>query len=270
MVELHVVSDASGETASRVAAATMRQFPGQQFREVRHPRITSVDDVQLAASRAHGRTAVMFYTLVDPRFRSAMRRVCRRYRLPYCDILRQPISAVMRVSGAIGSMTPDPIPAMDSTYFKRVAAMEFAVRFDDGLAPSALPTADIVLIGVSRTSKTPLSIYLGYLGYKTANVPIVPGIELPAELSEVAPHKVVGLTIDADRLSELRSERIRALRGSRGDYVELVKIYEELDFAKAVHRKFGCPVIDVSDLAIEEAARRVIQLVEQRTSQAGK
>lgn len=236
---------------------------------MRYPRVMSVDDVQLAAERARGRPAVVLYTLVEPRFRSAMRALCKRYRLHYCDLLRQPIEAVVRVSGTTPRMTPDAMPVLDSTYFKRVAAMEFAVRFDDGLAPGALPSADIVLVGVSRTSKTPLSIYLGYLGHRAANVPIVPGIEPPKELYEVAPYKIVGLTIDADRLSEVRRERIRTLRGSRGDYVELVKIYEELDNAQAVHHRLGCPVIDVSNLAIEETAHRIVQLVEQRKGANG-
>jgi regulator of PEP synthase PpsR (kinase-PPPase family) len=264
MVELHVISDSTGETAARVAAAIGRQFPDQQFTVVRHPRIRTVDDVQLAAERARSRTAVVFYTLVEPRFREAMRALCKRYRIHYCDLLRQPIEAVVRVSGTTAKMTPDAVPVLDSTYFKRIAAIEFAVRFDDGLAPGALPGADIVLVGVSRTSKTPLSIYLGYLGHKTANIPIVPGIEPPKELYEVDSYKIVGLTIDADRLSDIRRERIRALRGSRGDYVELVKIYEELDHAQALHRRLGCPVIDVSNLAIEETAHRIVQLVEQR------
>ncbi|MEX0761521.1 MAG: pyruvate, water dikinase regulatory protein [Dehalococcoidia bacterium] len=264
MVELHVISDSTGETAARVAAAIGRQFPEQQFTVVRHPRIRSVDDVQLACTRARGRPAVALYTLVEPKFRDAMRALCKRYRLHYSDLLRQPIDAVARVSGAMAKMRPDAMPVLDSAYFKRMAAIEFAVRFDDGLAPGALPGADIVLVGVSRTSKTPLSIYLGYLGYKTANIPIIPGIDPPKELRDVEPFKIVGLTIDADRLADIRRERIRSLRGSRGDYVELVKIYEELDHAKAVHRRLGCPVLDVSNLAIEETAHRIIQLVDQR------
>ena len=143
-------------------------------------------------------------------------------------------------------------------------AIEFAVKYDDGVGTRGLEEADIVLVGVSRTSKTPLSMYLGYLGHKTANVPIVKGIEPPAELWEVDPAKVVGLTIDAARLGEIRQARVRALGTRVPNYAELLQIYDELEEAAAVHKRLGCPVIDVSDLSIEETAQRVIRLVERR------
>jgi hypothetical protein len=145
-----------------------------------------------------------------------------------------------------------------------MAAIEFAVRYDDGVATHELHDADIVLVGVSRSSKTPLSMYLGYLGYKTANVPIVRGVEPPKELFEVDPGKIVGLTIDAAALAEIRSERARGMRGAKRRYADLEAIYTELNEAEAVHRRLGCPVIEVSNLAIEETARRIIHLVEQR------
>jgi regulator of PEP synthase PpsR (kinase-PPPase family) len=138
------------------------------------------------------------------------------------------------------------------------------VRFDDGVGPGGLKDADIVLVGVSRSSKTPLSIYLGYLGYKTANVPIVPGVEPPRELEEIDPRTIVGLTIDAESLAAIRGERARGLRGAKRRYADLSEIYEELERAEQIHRRLGCPVIEVSNLAIEETARRIIRLVEQR------
>jgi regulator of PEP synthase PpsR (kinase-PPPase family) len=266
-VELHVVSDSTGETAAKLAKAVEDQFPGIGFEHVRHPRITSVDDVQLAAARARGRRAVVLYTIVEPEFREAMRALCKRYRLHYCDLLGHPLAAVARVSGAPARMEPGPRPVLDSAYFKRMAAIEFAVRFDDGVAPHGLEAADIVLVGVSRSSKTPLAMYLGYLGYKTANVPLVLGIEPPRELFEIDREKIVGLTMEAESLHEIRSERARNL-GRTGRYAELVEIYEELDHASAVQRRLGCPVIEVSNLAIEETAHRIIRLVQQRTLDA--
>jgi regulator of PEP synthase PpsR (kinase-PPPase family) len=268
-LEIHVVSDSTGETAARLAEAVERQFPEEEFEIVRHPRITSVDDVQLAAARARGRRAVLMYTLVDREFREAMRTLCRRYRLHYCDLLGHPIDAVARVSGQPAMMTPGARPVLDSSYFKRMAAIEFAVRFDDGVGVAGLQDADIVLVGVSRSSKTPLSIYLGYLGYKTANVPIVPGVEPPRELEDIDPAKVVGVTIDAETLAEIRSERARGMRGAKRRYADLAEIYAELERAEEVHRRLGCPVIEVSNLAIEETARRIIRIVEQRRLEAG-
>ena len=266
-VELHVISDSTGETAARLVSALEAQFPDQPFEEVRHPRVETVDDLQLAVNRARGRPAVVVYTLVKPELRDAMRALCRRAKVHYCDLLGHPIEAVAKVSGVAARMTPGARPPLDSAYFKRMAAIEFAVKFDDGVA-RGLQDADIVLVGVSRTSKTPLSMYLGYLGYKTANVPIVRGIEPPPELFEVEQAKIVGLTIDAGRLAEIRRARIRNMRSPKRRYAELVEIYEELEQAEAVHRRLGCPVIDVSELSIEETAQRVIRAVERRRVEA--
>jgi regulator of PEP synthase PpsR (kinase-PPPase family) len=267
-VELHLVSDSTGETAVRLAHALEAQFPGQQFEEIRHPRVETVDDLQLALNRAKGRPAVIVYTLVQPELREAARALCRRYKLHYCDLLGHPIDAVAKVAGVGAAMTPGARPPLDSTYFKRMAAIEFAVRYDDGMG-QGLHEADIVLVGVSRTSKTPLSMYLGYMGYKTANVPIVKGIAPPPALFDIDQTKVVGLTIDAERLAEIRQLRARRLGGDNRRYAELLEIYEELEEAAAVHRRLGCPVIEISDLSIEETAARVIRLIERRRAEAG-
>jgi len=130
--------------------------------------------------------------------------------------------------------------------------------------------ADIVIVGVSRTGKTPLSMYLGYLGYKTANTPLVPGVEPPAQLFRVDRSKIVGLTIDPERLQRIRGRRLRAMGGrARDSYADLAKILEEIDDCTSVFRKLGCPVIDVSNLAVEESALRVINLVEERSRAEG-
>ena len=121
-----------------------------------------------------------------------------------------------------------------------------------------------MLVGVSRTSKTPLSMYLGYMGYKTANVPLVKGIEPPKELFELDPAKIVGLTIDASRLAEIRQARVRQMRANPKAYAELLEIYEELEHAEKIHRRLGCPVLDITEQSIEETATRVVKLVEDR------
>ena len=266
-VELHVVSDATGETAARLVTALEAQFPDQPFVEVRHPRVEDVADLERVVRRARGHRAVVIYTIVEPGMRDAMRRLCRRARVHYCDLLGHPIDAVTRVSGMAARRTPGARAPLDANYFRRVEAIEFAVRYDDGVG-SGLEGADIVLVGVSRTSKTPLSIYLGYLGYKTANVPIVKGIEPPRELWDVDRSKIVGLTIDAERLAEFRQARVRNLGAANRRYAELAEIYDELDEAAAIHRRLGCPVIDVSELSIEETAQRIIRTVEHRKADA--
>jgi regulator of PEP synthase PpsR (kinase-PPPase family) len=265
-VELHVISDSTGETAARLVQALEAQFPEQEFLEIRHPRIESVDDLRLAVDRMKGRPAVVVYTLVEPLMRDQMRTLCRRARLHYCDLLAQPLEAVTKVSGQAAKMMPGARPPLNEAYFRRMSAIEFAVKHDDGIG-TGLPEADIVLVGISRTSKTPLSIYLGYLGYKTANVPLVKGIDPPADLFTVESWKIVGLTIDAQRLSEIRGERIRWMRGNRR-YANLVEIYDEIEYAAQVHRRLGCPVLEVSELSIEEISLRIVRLVEGRRSAA--
>jgi regulator of PEP synthase PpsR (kinase-PPPase family) len=266
-VELHIVSDSTGETAARLVQALEAQFPDQPFEEIRHPRVETMDDLRLAVNRAKGRPAVVVYTIVEPELRESMRALCRSARLHYCDVLGHPIDAVARVSGVAAQMTPGARPPLNSAYFRRMEAIEFAVKYDDGMG-RGLDEADIVLVGVSRTSKTPLSMYLGYLGYKAANVPIVKGINPPPELFEIDPAKIVGLTLEATRLADIRRERLRNLGTSKRRYAELDEIYDELEQADTIQRRLGCPVIEVSELSIEETAHRIIRIVEQRKAEA--
>ncbi len=262
-VELHIVSDSTGETAAKLVLALEAQFAGLVFEEVRHPRVESEEDLRLAVSAARGRPAVMIYTLVEPGLRDAMRLLCRRARVHYCDLLGHPIDAISRVAGVAARMEPGVRAPLDHAYFRRIDAIEFAVKYDDGVG-GGLDEADMVLVGVSRTSKTPLSIYLGYLGHKVANVPVVRGVDPPAALFEVDRRKIVGLTIDPARLAEIRGERVRSMGAPRGRYAEMGAIHEELELAGAIHRRLRCPVIDVSELSVEETAMRIIRLVDAR------
>ena len=262
-VELHIVSDATGETAARLVLALEAQFPDQAFVEIRHPRVENAEDLLIAVQQARGRPAVMVYTLVEPGLRDTMRQLCRRARVHYCDLLGHPIDSISRVAGVAAKMEPGVRAPLDAQYFKRIEAIEFAVKYDDGVG-RGLDEADVVLVGVSRTSKTPLSIYLGYLGQKAANVPVVKGIELPEELFEIDPAKIVGLTIGAERLLDIRTARVRSMGAPRKRYAELEAIYAELEEASAVHKRLRCPVIDVTELSVEETAMRIIRLVERR------
>ncbi len=263
-VELHIVSDSTGETAQRLVLALEAQFPDQPFEEIRHPRVENAEDLYIAVQQARGRPAVMVYTLVEPGLRDAMRQLCRRARVHYCDLLGHPIDSISRVAGVAARMQPGARAPLDSTYFKRIEAIEFAVKYDDGAGGRGLDEADVVLVGVSRTSKTPLSMYLGYLGHKAANVPVVRGISPPDELFEIDPAKIVGLTIDAERLGDIRTARVRTMGGPRKRYAALEEVYSELEEASALHKRLGCPVIDVSELSVEETAARIVRLVERR------
>lgn len=271
-IEVHIIADSTGDTAARVARAAAAQYVGYDVRIIRHPRQSTVEGLHDAFARMHPDRArtVVFSTVVDEGLRQHVRQLCAERALPHADLLEQAVGALRDATGRDPERVVRPV-GVSEDYFKRVQAMEFSIANDDGHLQNHLREADIVLIGVSRSGKTPLAMYLGYLGYKTANIPLVPGIPVPPELHEVQRWKIVGLTIDPERLAEIRTRRVRAMGAhaiQRDGYTELVKIFDELDEVSAVQRRLGCPVIDTTTLALEEAAGRVIEMVQRRRDSA--
>ena len=178
------------------------------------------------------------------------------------DVLSPMLKAIEKNYGLVPKNQPGLIHALDHEYFKRVAAIEFAIKYDDGKNPWGLLKADLVIIGVSRTSKTPLSMYLANKKLKMANVPLVPEIPPPEELFRISPKKIIGLLIDPYKLNEIRSERLKAMGLADGaNYADLKRITEELDYAKAIMRRIHCTSINVSNRAIEETASMILDYV---------
>ncbi|WP_130012106.1 pyruvate, water dikinase regulatory protein [Serinicoccus sediminis] len=271
-VELHIIADSTGDTAARVARAAAAQYADHDVRIIRHPRQSSLDGLHdsFARMRPEQVRTVVFSTVVDETLRVRVTQLCEEHGLPHADLLEPAVTALSAVTGQAPERVVRPV-GVGEDYFKRVAAMEFAVANDDGNLSNHLREADIVLIGVSRTGKTPLSMYLGYLGYRTANIPLVPGIAPPQQLQEVQRWKIVGLTIDPERLQQIRGRRVRAMgspQSHRDGYTDLVKIFDELDEVAQLQRSLGCPVIETTDLALEEAAGRVIEVVQRRREAA--
>ena len=164
--------------------------------------------------------------------------------------------------GGTPSRQPGLVHRLDARYFRRVEAVEFAVRYDDGKDPGGILRADVVLLGVSRTSKTPTSMYLAHRQIKVANVPLVPEADLPDEIFQVSPRKIIGLTINPEILLQIRTERLKSLGlGSGSRYADLGRIIEELEYADRVYRRLGCTVVDVSQKAVEETANRILEIV---------
>jgi regulator of PEP synthase PpsR (kinase-PPPase family) len=265
VLEIHIVSDSTGDTAARVARAAQSQFDDFQTELIRHARVTSREALARALEAARGRRAAVFYTLVDPTLRDGIIELAHEHRIAVLDVLGPALNAISTASGMVAIHEPGRHGALDAQYFRRIAAIEFAVKHDDGRSVDDLHNAEVILVGVSRTSKTPTSMHLGYMGYMAANIPIVKGVDPPPTLFQVEPWKIVGLTIEAERLAEIRRRRVRAIAaGSGARYADLSEIYEELDATEKLHRRLGCPVIDVSRLAIEECAARCAELVEER------
>ena len=198
----------------RLARAARAQFPDAHFEIIRHPRLGKLDSMMKALGtlkeRANQPIAV-FFTLVNAELRSLVINACEDLAIPYTDLMGDALVALERISGHTADEVPMRPVGVEADYFVRIPAMEFAIRNDDGAMPAALRECDICLIGASRSGKTPLSIYLGYLGYKTVNVPLVPGIRPPEELFGIDRWRIVGLTIDAERLLQIRSRRVQGL-----------------------------------------------------------
>lgn len=273
-LEIHVIADSTGETAARLARAAQAQFPNHPFRIIRHPRITVAEDLfrslRALADRPDEPAAVMS-TLVNPVLRDLVDDACADYGVVHLDLLGPVLQQLEEATGAAAERVAMRPVGVEADYFSRIAAMEFAVRHDDGQLPEGLGTADIVLVAPSRCGKTPLSMYLGYLGYKTANVPLVPKIRPPHQLHQIDRWRIVGLMLDPELLAEIRSRRLKGMGGHRttDGYAELAKIYAEYDEVRMTMRGLGCPVLDTTRMALEESAARVIDIVDARARALG-
>lgn len=275
-LEIHLIADSTGETAARIARAAVAQFPTRDFTLVRHRRMTTSEAVMgaLDAVRARvqeGRPTAVMFTFVKEEKAQLVTKACAEMGVPCADLMTDAIRALRTISGVEPDREPLRPVGVEVDYFTRISAIDFAVRNDDGAAPASLHEGDICLVGPSRSGKTPLSIFLGYLGYKVVNVPIIPGILPPEELFDVETWRIVGLTMDAEKLQHIRSERVsgQGYAGMKDGYVNLAAIYDELDEVNALHRRLRCPVLNTTDMALEESAARVIDIVRERGRRMG-
>ncbi|GAB3623660.1 pyruvate, water dikinase regulatory protein [Mariniluteicoccus endophyticus] len=275
VLEIHVIADSTGETAARLARAAQAQFPSHPFRIVRHPRITTPEGLFRIFDDIRGRhdhPVAVLSTLVSSVLRDLVDDACAEIGVVHCDLLGPTLQLLEVATGDKAERVPMRPVGVEADYFTRIAAMEFAVRHDDGQMLAGLKDADIVLIAASRCGKTPLSMYLGYLGYKTANVPLVAGIEPPKELFELERWRIIGLTIDPERLAQIRGQRVKGMGSAsrhKDGYADLVKIYEEMDEITAIQRRLGCPILDTTTTALEESAGKVLDVLEGRARANG-
>ncbi|TFD92321.1 pyruvate, water dikinase regulatory protein [Jeotgalibacillus sp. R-1-5s-1] len=260
-VHVYVVSDSVGETAELVAKACVSQFR-QSRKSVsikRFPYIEETVHVDEVISLAKDNHGIIVYTLVKPHIRDYIEEQVKVHNITAHDVVGPIISSLQEVCEESPINEPGMVHDLDEDYFKKIEAIEFAVKYDDGRDPRGILKADIVLVGVSRTSKTPLSQYLAHKRLKVANVPLVPEIDPPEELYKVNPKKCYGLKISPDKLNHIRKERLIAL-GLKDDatYAKMERIQEELDHFERVAGKIGCPVIDVTNKAVEETANVIL------------
>jgi hypothetical protein len=259
---IFVVSDGTGDTGAAVAKAALAQFQVEcklrRFGGIRQPSLA-----RRVVAEAERVGALVLFTLVDRRVAQGLLEEAAARGVPTLDVLGGMIAKIAEHVKADPRSEPGLLHGFSDDYFKRIEAVEFAVRHDDGANLHTLLRADLVLTGVSRTSKTPLAMYLAQRGYKTGNVPIVPGIEPPRALLELDPKKVFALTIDPSLLLTIRQARVRALGAPPySTYADPEALIEEVRRARRLYREQGWQVIDISGRAAEENAARILRLIE--------
>ena len=266
---LHLISDATGETLTTMAKAAAVQYSQVRPIEHVHPLVRTQKQLDRVLKEVEQSPGIVLYTIVKGELIEAIERRCRELKVPSLHVL-QPI---MRVFESYLGAPQTPVVAgqhmVDADYFRRIEALNFAMAHDDGQLPQDLNTADIILLGISRTSKTPTSIYLAQRGYKTANLPLVPGIDLPLALTEPHSAFVVGLVASPERIAEIRRTRVRLLDDrDLDDYVDRTQITNELTYSRRLCAKHGWPVIDVTRRSIEETAATIVRLLHDRQEAA--
>lgn len=264
---VYIVSDSIGETAEMVVRAAASQFNSGTMEIRRVPNISDSDTIDEVVHQAAAHHFLIAYTLVVDDLAEHLKEEAGKYGVVCVDILGPLIQAFRNISHIDPKREPGLLRKVDEMYYRRIEAVEFAVRYDDGKDPRGIELADIVLVGVSRTSKTPLSMYLAHKRIKVANVPLVPEVTPPEELFKAEKGKVIGLTIHHEQLNNIRTERLKTL-GLKGqaNYANPNRIDEELDFANSVMKKLGCPVIDVTNKAVEETSSKILEIYYRRMS----
>lgn len=258
---IFAVSDATGQTARRALLAALVQFPDARVDVRTVGQVRSPADVRAVVQEAAEAGATIIHTLVLEEVRRAMYDMAASYNVATVDLM-EPL--LIQLQETFGRSPAGRVTTSMSESFQRSAAMSFTVKHDDGQQPADLPQADIVLVGVSRTSKTPISVYLSYHGWRAANVPVLLDVPLPPALFDVDPQRVIGLSIDPARLQMLRWARVRHMGVELPDYTKLSTIHRELSYLLELCHQNRWRVVDVTDRSVEESALEIMELVGQQ------
>ena len=262
---IHLVSDSTGDTVHSVARACLVQFDGAQAIEHIWSMIRTRAQIDRVLAAVEANRGLVLFTLVNDALRSDLQEGCRRLQVPAIPVLDPVIGALASFLGRESRGLPGQQHLLDQEYFARIDAMTFAINHDDGQSSWGINDADVCLVGVSRTSKTPTCLYLANRGVKAANVPFVPGVALPAELLTATKPLIVGLTNDPERLILLRRNRLSMLdRNEATDYTDIEAVRIEVREARRVFAERHWPVIDVTRRSIEETAAAIYKLLTRR------
>jgi hypothetical protein len=261
--EIFVVSDGTGATAERVLRAALLQFEDSKAHVRRFPEIRTEAQIVSVAKEAVTKRAMIVHTLVSFNLRRVLYIEAVEHHVPVVDLFGTLMTQLESFLESSPQARPGLMQEADERYYERVDALDFAVKHDDGLGLATIGDADVVLVGISRTSKTPLSIYLAYRGFKVANIPIILGVDPPKELYEIDQTKVVGLVMNPERMVRVRSARLRRWGMSAPrDYADPVAVNNELAYSKRVFNEgHPWPVVNVTGKSVEEMARDVMSLI---------
>nr|WP_321315089.1 pyruvate, water dikinase regulatory protein [uncultured Ligilactobacillus sp.] len=259
-IKLYVMSDSIGATAMSLAQAVTVQFPDTKFQVKRFPFITTTSILKGILASAKREDAFIIHTFITEELTNYINDYCQKNSIRHYDGISSLLNELQEKTHEEPLRKPGINHETDKDYFKRIEATEFAVTYDDGKDPSGFLKADIVLLGVSRTSKTPLSLYFANLGYKVANLPLVPHVKIPKEIFEIDKNKIFGLTNDPEILNNIRKERMIAY-GLKPNthYSNIDNIEDELKAANELYKKIGCLVINVAHKSIEETATLILE-----------
>jgi regulator of PEP synthase PpsR (kinase-PPPase family) len=264
---IYVISDGTGETAATMIRAALVQYSDREINLVRCKNIRSEEQVLPIIQEASERKGMVVYTVVSPSLRNKIRDLSLNKAVPAIDLLGPVLNTMESYFGGT-SVAPQAglLRSVDEQYFKRIEAIEYTVKHDDGKTLNDLGSADIVLVGISRTSKTPLSVFLSHKGWKVANVPIVLNTPLPQELFDVDQRKIVGLIIDMESLQRIRKSRLEKFgQDPGGEYASLSHIAKEIEYAHEIFKKNRrWPVFNVTERALEETATEITRIVAAR------
>jgi len=264
---LHLVSDSSGETVTNIARACLVQYENVEVTEHLWWLVRTTGQINRVIEGIRHAPGLVVFTLLDKGVRDLLEQACRDMRIPYVSAIDPVMQAFTRFFERQALSEIGKQHVLDDDYFRRIDAMHFAVRHDDGQSMETVGDADMILVGVSRTSKTPTCMYLANRGFKVANIPLVPGFVLPEEIATASNLLFVGLTREPKSLSDIRQSRLRIMNEERDtSYADLDVVREEIAEARRLFVKYNWPVIDVTRRSIEETAATIIQLYNQRHS----
>ena len=258
-INIYAVSDSIGETAEQVAKAVIRQFDIAEFDIKRVSYVNDKEAIDNLIAKASKENSFIVFTLVVEELRDYITIKAAEYGIGAVDLMTPILVPLVKQLGLSPKNEPGLLRKLDEKYFKKVEAVEFAVKYDDGKDTRGILLADVILVGVSRTSKTPLSMYLAHKNLKVANIPLVPEVSPPDELKLISPKKIIGLTLNVDNLNKIRKERLKAMGlKDTANYASMERIFEELDFSERVMKMLKCKVIDTTDKAVEETASIIL------------